>query len=99
MVAIAILPVSGHFGFRAAIFVIPYSRTACTSPFIFALPPDGSANGSPHTLQVILLTALLKINCSLPHFVHLTLRKTLLGFGISLLHSDITFLSIILLYN
>jgi hypothetical protein len=35
----------------------------------------------------------------LPHFVHLTLRNTLLGFGISLLHSDIIFLSVNLLYN
>jgi len=45
-----------------------------------------------------LLTALLKINCSLPHFEHLTLRKTLLGFGISLLHSDMPFFSIIIVF-
>ena len=58
---------------------------------MFALPPVGSANTSPHTLQPILLTALLKMSCSLPHFWHFTRRKTLLGFGMSLFQSDIFF--------
>jgi hypothetical protein len=85
---------SRHYFLRSAFFgTLLYSRTAWTSPLIFALPPEGSARVSPHTLQVILLTALLKRSCSLPHFWHLTLRKTLLGFGISLFQSDIIFFS------
>jgi len=89
------LPSRRCFSLRSAIWkVISYSRTAWTSPLIFALPPEGSAKVSPHTLQTILLTALLKMSCSLPHFWHLTLRKTLLGFGISLFQSDIFFYSI-----
>jgi len=58
---------------------------------ISALPPVGVASVSPQTLQVILLTLLLKSSCSLPHFWHFTRRKTLRGFGMSLFHSDIVF--------
>ena len=95
MVPIARSPTKCLWGLLWAIWVlISYSRTACTSPLIFALPPEGSANNSPQTLQEILLTVLLKMSCSLPHFGHLTLRKTLLGFGISLFHSDIIFCSV-----
>jgi len=86
------VPSRRSFSLRLAIWeFISHSRTAWTSPLIFALPPEGSAKASPHTLQTILLTALLKMSCSLPHFWHLTLRKTLLGFGISLFQSDIFF--------
>jgi hypothetical protein len=60
---------------------------------MFALPPVGSANDSPHTLQVILLTVLLKMSCSLPHLGHFTRRKTLRGLGISLFQSDMVFFS------
>jgi hypothetical protein len=56
---------------------------------ISALPPVGVASVSPQTLQVILLTLLLKSSCSLPHFWHFTRRNTLRGLGMSLFHSDI----------
>ena len=72
-----------------------YSRTERTSPLIFARPPVGSARTSPHTLQLILLTALLKMSCSLPHFWHFTRRNTLLGLGISLFQSDIFYTPIV----
>jgi hypothetical protein len=68
-----------------------------TSPFILALPPDGSASVSPHTLQVTLFTGLPKSSCSLPHFRHLTRRKLLFGFGMSLFHSVTIFLSLVIL--
>lgn len=71
-----------------------YSNADRISPLIFAFPPEGVANVSLHTLHVTLFDALLNTNCSLPHFKHLTRRKLLLGFGISLFHSDITFYSI-----
>jgi hypothetical protein len=74
-------------------FTLSYSSTDRTSPFMSALPPVGVARTSPQTLHTILLTALLKISCSLPHFWHFTRRKTLLGLGISLFQSDMVFQS------
>src|SRR5512147_658734 len=88
MVAITRSPTSGHSGCLSAMIVVhPYSKTACTSPFKSAFPPVGSAKTALQTLQVTLLTAWLKISCSLPHFGHFTRTKVLLGLGMSLFHS------------
>jgi hypothetical protein len=70
-----------------------YSRTACTSPLRLAFPPVDSAKTALQTLQVTVLTALLKTSCSLPHLGHLTRRKVLRGLGISLFHSLMCFFS------
>jgi len=61
------------------------------SPLILAFPPVGSASTTLQTLQVTMLTALLKISCSLPHLGHFTRTNVLLGFGINLFHSLIFF--------
>jgi len=60
---------------------------AVFSPFIFALPPVGSASVSPHMLHLTVFVAWLYSNCSFPHFEHLTRMKVLCGLGMSLFHS------------
>jgi hypothetical protein len=53
----------------------------------FALPPEGSANSVPQTLQLTLFETLVKTTCSLPHFGHLMRKKPLVGLGINFSHS------------
>jgi hypothetical protein len=87
-------PLGLSFSHLTMLCLLPaYFNTACTSPLSFALPPVGSARTALADVAVTLLTALLKMSCSLPHLGHLTRRKLLRGLGTSLFHSDKVFFS------